>query len=62
MYLAALSVQSIVLLMVSKAYLLIELSRYCSHAVLQDLDEHSPQTLQRLQASSVSTAELYRQQ
>lgn len=40
-YLAALSVQSIVLLMVSKAYLLIEPSCYCTHAVLQDLDELS---------------------
>lgn len=44
-YLAALSIQAIVLLMVSKAYLLIKPSRYCSNAVLQDLDEHSSQTL-----------------
>lgn len=44
-YLTALSVQSIVFLMVSKAYLPIWPSRYRSHAVLQDLDELSSQTL-----------------
>jgi len=44
-YLTALSVQSIVLLMVSSAYLLISPSHCRSHAVLQDLDERSSESL-----------------
>lgn len=60
-YLTALSVQSIVLPLISKAYLLISPSRYRSHAVLQELDERSSQTCERLQAGSQSKAGLNRQ-